>query len=328
VEVVAGEYILIFNIFFTSNNIYKTSNGGTTWSEILGGYNSYTIYCITFINETGYIGTSNSYAYKSIDFGNTWYTSFNLSYKIYFINMFSKISIVFCTDYQIGLVNDGINVYKYGSGSYYNNCYYYDNNIIVSIYTNNTIHLHTNNANTTTTILSSSNNDIFTSVILINSSTIIVSTNNYYYYVSYNLGSTWFKYTILSPLLYLYKINYKIYGIGFDSNVYVINIINPGSLTVYNNSTALLNYNTDSYFNFNYLSYLNSGNYNLYSVFTSDNNNYLTISSNTLNINVVQPILTSYTTLTLSGIVNHGSTIKLYNNFNTQFNYDYIVKIC
>ena len=88
------------------------------------------------------------------------------------------------------------------------------------------------------------------------------------------------------------------------------------------NATPLLTFNNDSYFNFNYLSYLTSGNYNLYSVFTPDNS-YLTISSNTLNINVVQPILTNYTSYTLSGIVNHGSTIKLYNNFNNQLVYDY-----
>ena len=311
-------------IVATTGNIYKTSNGGISWNEIIGGFNSYTIYCITFINETGYLGTSNSYVYRSTDYGNTWYISFNLSAQIYFINMFSNLSIVFCTSYQFGLVIDGVNLNRFGNGSNYNMCYYYDNYTIVTIYTNNTIILYSNNGSSASTLLNSTNNDTFTCVTMVNSTTIIVSTNSNYYYISYNLGSFWYKYSLQVPLFYLYKINYKVYGIGFDSNVYLLYTINPGSLNIYNNNNLLSSYTTDTLFNFNYLSYLTAGNYNIYSLFIPDSNSNLTISSNTLNINVIQPKLISYTDYTISGIINHGSTIKLYTTFsNNLFTIDY-----
>ena len=72
----------------------------------------------------------------------------------------------------------------------------------------------------------------------------------------------------------------------------------------------------DSFFNFNILGYLSNGSYNLYALFVPDNNSYLSISSNILNI-IVNQIPSIYTNYTLSGIINHGSSIKLFfNNIN------------
>jgi hypothetical protein len=155
-----------------------------------------------------------------------------------------------------------------------------------------------------------------------NENTIIVSTNSNYYYVSYNLGTTWSIFSLPVVIIYMYKKDYSIYGLGQDNNLYVLYTTYPGTIQIYGNDTNLLSYKNDSFFNFNILGYLSNGSYNLYALFVPDNNSYLSISSNILKI-IVNQIPSIYTNYTLSGIINHGSTIKLYNRFSRDYLIEY-----
>ena len=303
------------------NRIHKSFDGGNNWIDISGVYNTsnYIVSGMMFIDETGIIGfNNNSTLYRSTNYGVTWYPYINTSRNIYALSMFSKISFTLGTNSQLVVTNDGTNINVYGNSSNYYFTYMYDPSTIVSIYNNNSIWLNLIYNGTNSQILYGIYT--FTSIIMIDANTIIVTTNALWYYVSYNLGLTWSIYNILSPITHLYKKDYTVYGLGQDCNIYKLHVTYPGSISVYINSTKSLTYNTDNYFNFNYLAYLKAGNYNIYSSFIPDNNSYLTLSSNTLNINVVQSNLITYTSYTISGIVNHGPTVKLHNTFsNNQF---------
>ena len=298
------------------NRIHKSFDGGNNWIDISGVYNTsnYIVSGMMFIDETGII-TFNNYTncFRSINYGLTWSLYINVGNNINNFYMYSKLVHVYGKTNQVAYVSDGITYTNYGNGNKYSICYIYNPLIYVAYFNNTTIHVFINNILVSTSLTPAYT---VTSIIMSNENTIIVSTNSNYYYVSYNLGTTWSIFSLPVVITYMYKKDYSIYGLGQDNNLYVLYTTYPGTIQIYGNDTNLLSYKNDSFFNFNILGYLSNGSYNLYALFVPENSSYLSISSNILNI-IVNQIPSIYTNYTLSGIINHGSSIKLFfNNIN------------
>jgi len=306
------------------NRIHKSFDGGNNWIDISGVYNTsnYIVSGMMFIDETGII-TFNNYTncFRSINYGLTWSLYINLGSLINNFYMYSKLVHIYGKTNYVAYVSDGITYTNYGNNNNYSICYIYNPLIYVAYFNNTTIHVFINNILVSTSLTPAYT---VTSIIMSNENTIIVSTNSNYYYVSYNLGTTWSIFSLPVVIIYMYKKDYSIYGLGQDNNLYILYTTYPGTIQIYGNDTNLLSYKNDSFFNFNILGYLSNGSYNLYALFVPENSSYLSISSNILNISVIKPALITYTNYTLSGILNHGSTIKLYSNFsNLPFTIDY-----
>src|SRR6188768_2736932 len=61
--------------FVAYNNIYRTVNGGNTWTEVFQSTEFINTFCFTNNGNTGYASANSfdsMFVYKSIDRGNTW----------------------------------------------------------------------------------------------------------------------------------------------------------------------------------------------------------------------------------------------------------------
>jgi hypothetical protein len=89
---------------------------------------------------------------------------------------------------------------------------------------------------------------------MLNSTTIVTFTNTNNYYVTYNLGTTWSNYTLLSPLLNLTRIGNTLYGIDTDNNIQRLYVTYPGSISIYDQNGLLTTF-TQSQNNFKNIGY-------------------------------------------------------------------------
>ena len=73
-----NNFIIWGNPNGSTSKIFKTIDGGLTWLDISGAYNSGNIFSMAFINDIGYIGVASN-IYRSTNYGYSWV---NLSQSI------------------------------------------------------------------------------------------------------------------------------------------------------------------------------------------------------------------------------------------------------
>lgn len=95
----------------TTAAMYKTENGGLTWSQVFG-YGGQACYTIKFLNDTlGYAGAYNSRIYRTTNAGATWsqQTTFQTSEKVTAIDFANLTNGVAVTNSYIYRTTNGIN---------------------------------------------------------------------------------------------------------------------------------------------------------------------------------------------------------------------------
>lgn len=103
-------------------SMYKTENGGLTWSQVFG-YTSSGCYSILMLNDTlGYAGGTNSRIFRTTNGGQTWsqQTNFNTSEPVRSISFASNSSGIVVTNSYIYSTVNGTNWYSpyYGNNHF------------------------------------------------------------------------------------------------------------------------------------------------------------------------------------------------------------------
>jgi photosystem II stability/assembly factor-like uncharacterized protein len=95
----------------TTNAMFRTSNGGLTWSQVFG-YSGNACYTITFVNDTlGYAGAYNSRIFKTVNAGNTWaqQTTFQTNEAVRNISFANKDTGIAVTNSYVYRTSNGTN---------------------------------------------------------------------------------------------------------------------------------------------------------------------------------------------------------------------------
>ena len=294
-----------------SNKIIRTYNGGLNWYDMSGTYLNKTIICSDFLNDTGFISTSDGYIYQTNNSGLYWY---------YINNIGLTSSIALYTKNIIFLIRkDGYLFTTYDSFIDSKNMYLGINNILTSkiiilnvcelmvIINNRYLYLCNNTTNSVTDY--SVGIPIY-SLIQIGQRILLVSGLNSYFIINLNSGVTT-KYNIDFEIIVMNKLNNAIYGLTTNNKFYKYDIDIPGNLLIFNDNILL---NSTFYTDKLFIDTINNGNYNLYALIEFDNNT--TISSN---------IVTFYknndlTISTASGIVKFTPNLLL-NITNSTFQF-------
>ena len=95
----------------TNNAMYKTENGGATWSQVFG-YGGQGCYTIKFLNDTlGYAGAYNSRIFRTTNAGLNWIqqTSFQTSEKVTSIDFADLTNGIAVTNSYVYRTSNGIN---------------------------------------------------------------------------------------------------------------------------------------------------------------------------------------------------------------------------
>lgn len=95
----------------TNAAMFKTENGGLTWSQVFG-YSGSACYTITFLNDTlGYAGAFNSRIFRTVNGGATWMqqTTFNTNEEISAIDFMDSARGIAITNSYVYRTTNGIN---------------------------------------------------------------------------------------------------------------------------------------------------------------------------------------------------------------------------
>jgi photosystem II stability/assembly factor-like uncharacterized protein len=315
-----NNFIIWGNTTSSSSKIFKTINSGTSWIDISGDFNNSNIFCMTFINDIGYIGCGGN-IYRSINYGFSW---INLNQG--FNGNITKIIMV--STLNIYLITSTKYFYYSVDGGCTFNGVYTNPDIVASVTDIASVDPNTIFAINTTLLqnatLSSMNftNRIYPTVYTVNAmimpnTTIFYLFTTLYYIYSINNRTSWnaYTYNITTTLSKFLLNDYAIYALGADNNLYRLYITYPGSLNFYNNNNLLKTITMNKqYENTVYLSNLNLGVNNIYCYYYSNDSKYNSISSIFIQLNVQQSAPYTYT---ISSSINYSSTIKLYTAFNS-----------
>ena len=278
--------------------MYKTLNGGITWSfatAFEGNVGS----CMSFIYKRGFVATNVFKIYETVNFGDTWYGRTISLLPIITIYMLSMKFITYTSTSNISWSYDGYNYTNGLTGATVVYPFSPTTGLAISSTGTNVYYIY-NNFISYITVLTAPLGILFTDVTMVNDDIMLVTTNTNIYYVSYNRGTTWIINKLISPIISMQNIGHGIYGIGYDDNIYFLQ-------TGLGLSTIKINNQLTS-------TYINSAQYN--KTINLTDNSIISIQNQTISSNILFLTISDYYSIYSANNINYSNQMQILKTTN------------